>query len=132
MKIKYIVLGWIMACGVFGCARATSDELIESYIALETVMERYADNPSALFSAMDDCIEKYAPVWTRAHHILETKNFEHTVKEYNVRSKTLTAHMQRLLDLDLEIQDRLKSRPDLLIEYNQRVQRIGRQDGGNQ
>lgn len=126
MRKKLVLSAWIIGILVFcGCGKTQAEQLLESYDALGMAMRMNMDNPEALFQAMDDCIEKYGPVWEANRRILETRSSDSVDRELNLYETDLRASMLEMINLDLEILDRYQDRPDLIKAYQTRVQRIG-------
>ena len=107
------------------CGKNHSEMVLESLQAIEYVMRTNLDDPEKMLIELDACIEKYGPVWEKSHHLLETRSKDSYRKEFNLQIAQLRKTTSEIIDLDLEIQDRLQDRPELLKAYEERVQRIG-------
>lgn len=88
-------------------------------------MRQNVDNPEGLLTELDKCIEQYAPVWEKSAHLLETTSKDSFQREMNLQIVKLRAVSQEIIDLDLEIQDRIQNNPEMLKAYQDRIHRIG-------
>ncbi len=107
------------------CGKNQSEQILESLQAVETAMRQNVDDPEALFAELDKCIEQYTPVWEKSAHLLETTPKDSFQREMNLQIVKLRAVSQEIIDLDLEIQDRIQNQPELIKAYRDRIQRIG-------
>lgn len=127
-RLKYLLLAAFSALYLFtlpSCAKNHSEMVLESLQAIEYAMRTNLEDPEKLLTELDACIEKYGPVWEKSHHLLETRTKDSYKKEVNLQIVKLRATAREIIDLDLEIQDRLEDRPELLKAYEERVKRIG-------
>ncbi len=124
-RVIFLLIFVLCLCAFTGCGKNQSELILESLQAVETAMRQNVDNPEKLFAELDECIEKYAPVWEASSHLLEHRTKASFKKEFNLQIEDLRTVSQEIVDLDLEIQDRLKDQPELLKAYGERVRRIG-------
>lgn len=96
--------------------------------AVETAMRLNVDNPEGLLKALDECIEKYQPVWDKSAHLLESKSYDSYMREYNLQVEELRKVQLSIINLDLEIQDNLRDNPDMLQKYYQKLGQLGAQN----
>ncbi len=108
------------------CGKNHTEMVLESLQAVEYAMRTNLDDPEKMLVELDACIEKYGPVWDKSHHLLETQSKDSYRKEFNLQIVHLREVSREIIDLDLEIQDRLQDQPELLKAYEERVQRIGK------
>ena len=109
-----------------GCADKYGVQMRESAQELEVILRMNVDHPEKLLTELDAYIVKYQPLWDRTKHILENRSDESVSREISTQLRYLDESFKNILDLDLEIQDTLQDRPELLRAYQERVRRIGK------
>lgn len=107
------------------CAKPQADQVIESLAAIENAMRLNVNDPDKLFTELDVCIEKYQPVWAKSDLQNHVSDRDKVTQEYEIRAEKIRRHTFNIINLDLEIQDRLIDDPVRLKAYESRVARIG-------
>ena len=107
------------------CAKPQADQVLDSLAEIETAMRLNVNDPDKLFLALDDCIEKYKAVWANSDKQNLEKDRDKLSQAYDIRAERIRKLTQSIVNLDLEIQDRLIDDPDRLRAYENRVSRIG-------
>lgn len=120
-----LILCFFLALSITSCSKNPFEMQLESLQALEQAMRMNVDNPEALFLALDQCIEKYTPVWEQIAVATEHNSLDTLNRQINLKNEPLREVLNNIIDLDLEIQDRFKNDPELLRAYMERVRRIG-------
>lgn len=110
---------------LISCGKNPSENQLESLIAVETALRMNVDNPDEMFRALDACIEQYRPVWQTMGHLHESRSEDSIKKEQGLQEAKIRDVMLRIVDLDLEIQDRYLSQPEILKAYHERISKIG-------
>ncbi|MBR4985168.1 MAG: hypothetical protein IKY83_05475 [Proteobacteria bacterium] len=117
----------LIACTllVSACEKPQADQIYESLTAIENAMRTHINEPEKLLTALDDCIDQYQDVWANSKVQEQTADRERLTQEYDIRADKLRQVMIHLVNLDLEIQDRLLDDPEMLRAYEARIARIG-------
>ena len=105
------------------CAKPQADQ--ESLAAIENAMRLNVNDPDKLFTELDACIEKYQSVWAKSDLQNHVTDRDKVTQEYEIRAEKIRRHTFNIINLDLEIQDRLIDDPVRLKAYESRVARIG-------
>ena len=93
--------------------------------AVEMAMRLNVDNPEGLFAALDECIEKYKPVWEKNINLFDTMSYDAYMRENNLQVDALRNVQLSIVNLDLEIQDNLRNNPEMLQKYYQKLGELG-------
>lgn len=125
MNKYFFVLLFLCLLFCTSCGKNHTEQVLESMQAVELAMRLNVDNPEGLFAALDQCIEKYKPVWEKSAHLLDTKSYESYMREYNLQVEELRKVQLSIINLDLEIQDNLKDNPEMLQKYYQKLGQLG-------
>ena len=115
----------IALCFLTACGKNTFEKQLEALQAIEKAMRMNVDNPEALFSALDECIEKYTPVWEESSRQMDFRTYESVSRELSLQDEEIRSSMSNIVDLDLEIQDRYEDNPEVLKAYFSRIRKIG-------
>lgn len=113
------------------CHPSYISEMVEADQELEYVLRANLEDPDALLAALDAYIDKYQPLWDKnAEHLkLEGKDLERVDAKYDREINVVGARVREIflniVDLDLEIQDRLQNDPQKLRDYQARIMKIG-------
>ena len=121
-KVLFILICclWLTACG-----KNQTEQILESMQAVEMAMRLNVDNPEGLFAALDECIQKYQPVWDKSAILMDTMDYDTYLREYNLQVEALREVQLSIINLDLEIQDHLRDNPEMLQKYYQKLAQLG-------
>lgn len=114
---------WVVSGGLFGCGDTQAKQLLNSYEAVSMAMRMNMEDPEAVLSALDKCIEKYGPLWEASRQ--STRSPEALDREMSQFDAEMREVIIELLDLDLEFQDRFRDNPEVIQAYMTRLERIG-------
>ena len=127
VAMKKFLFAFIILCLLFcaSCGKNQTEQILESMQAVEMAMRLNVDNPEGLFKALDECIEKYKPLWEKNTHLFDTMSYDAYIREYNLQVEDLRKVQLSIVNLDLEIQDNLRDNPEMLQKYYQKLSELG-------
>lgn len=108
-----------------GCKRSYSKDLLGSYEELERIMSLYSAQPDKLMPSLDAYIAKNREVWCRVVAAEDSAKMEDIDRDHAMNEKQIVEVLNKILNLDLVIQDNLRDDPKALSAYMQRVANIG-------
>ena len=123
--MKKLLLLILCCLWLTACSKNQPEQILESMQAVEMAMRLNVDTPEGLFKALDECIQKYQPVWEKSAILLDTMDYDAYVREYNLQVEALRDVQLSILNLDLEIQDHLRDNPEMLQKYYQKLAQLG-------
>ena len=88
-------------------------------------MSLYSAQPDKLMPALDAYIAKNREVWCRVVAAEESAKIEDIDRDHAMHEKQIVEVLNKILNLDLVIQDNLRDDPEALSAYMQRVANIG-------
>jgi len=107
------------------CAPDPWDQVLGTLDEVESVMRLNVEDPDKLISELDRVIETSRPVLRDAHRRIIHGSASEGERKLNVKKQKFLDVVNRITDLDLEIQDRLKDDPQKLNAYIARVNQLG-------
>jgi len=82
-------------------------------------------NPDALTLKLDQWVKENQPAWEKIRREYAQLSETGIERELGAYEKRIRQTMTNILDLDLEIQDRLRNDPQRMADYQQAFRRTG-------
>lgn len=124
--IRKCLLLLFVSFATMACTPEPSVRLLESLKAIEIVMQDNATQPELLVVELESCIKKHQDIWAELIQKFDGYSEDQLMRELGARESELRIVMTHILDLDLEIQDRIANQPELRDRYLAAIRSIGR------
>lgn len=124
MKKSLLLL--FLSLVLMACSSSPSDRLLDSLKAIEAVMQAGVTEPEILVAELEKCVKEHRVLWKDLRLEFEDYNELQLMRELGTREPELRAIMTRIVDLDLEIQDRIMDQYELRDRYMAAIRSIGR------
>ncbi len=128
-RFKYIIIQFallVIAAGMFSaCSPSPIDTIYDAYASIEYIMRTNIDDPHKLVEELNAFSAANRAKLNDARVACDKMGKEQKVRMIDQRLDDLNDITQKLVNLDLEIQDRLAQTPADLELYRQSVQNLG-------
>ena len=115
--VKMLVVAIVCVFVFCACASEPIDVVYDSYVSMEHIMRKNIDDPDALIAEMNTFAEANREKIKEARKAFDEMGVDHKLRMIDHRLDELNVVTLRIVNLDLEIQDRLQNDPAKLDAY---------------
>ncbi|MCL2326630.1 MAG: hypothetical protein FWC40_09080 [Proteobacteria bacterium] len=115
----------VLAAALLACSPAPSAQVLESLNSIESIMRQNRRDPDALILKLGHWANENQLAWEKIRNEYAQLSETGIERELSAYEKRIRQTMTNILDLDLEIQDRLRNDPERMSGYQQAFRRTG-------
>ncbi len=126
--MKKIILGFICFCmmtGMMACSPKPEVTLLSSLEAIEAIMRENMESPDKLIAQLNAYAEAQQPQWEQMNRTFEAMNRDDYMRIIDHHQEQVRNTMLKIMDLDLEFQDQIKTDSVRMAAYMAAVNKIG-------
>lgn len=122
--VKLLVAAILCAFVFCACSSEPIDVVYDSYVSMEHIMRKNIDDPDALIAEMNTFVEANRDKIKEARKAFDEMGKDRKLRMIDQRLDELNVVTLRIVNLDLEIQDRLQNDPAKLEAYRLCIRNI--------
>ena len=111
--------------GMMACSPKPEVTLLSSLEAIEAIMRENMESPDKLIAQLNAYAEAQQPQWEQMNRTFEAMNRDDYMRIIDHHQEQVRNTMLKIMDLDLEFQDQIKTDSVRMAAYMAAVHKIG-------